>query len=220
MLKIMLLRHGMTPGNKLSKYIGRTDESLSAEGVELLKQKIPALLKYEKPVRVFLSPMKRCQETAELFFPDSNEKRLVPELREFDFGIFENKNYRELDGCREYQEWVDGFCKGQVPEGENLEGFKKRCCEGLKKVLKECETEKLLSGMIAMVVHGGTIMSLMETYADQKKDYYEWSVKNGEGYLTEVDLEEWMDGKKILKVLSKLDFVELERCIERKSVII
>ena len=32
MLKIYLIRHGQTPGNKLKRYIGTTDEQLSQEG--------------------------------------------------------------------------------------------------------------------------------------------------------------------------------------------
>ena len=35
---------------------------------------------------------------------------------------------------------------------------------------------------IAIVAHGGTIMALMEHYAEPHKPYFEWSVKPGEGY--------------------------------------
>ena len=35
---------------------------------------------------------------------------------------------------------------------------------------------------IAIVAHGGTIMALMERYAEPHKPYFEWSVKPGEGY--------------------------------------
>ena len=38
MLKLYLIRHGQTPGNKLSRYIGTTDEPLSDEGREFLKK--------------------------------------------------------------------------------------------------------------------------------------------------------------------------------------
>ena len=37
MLKILLIRHSMTAGNKLGRYIGaRTDEPLCEEGIHLL----------------------------------------------------------------------------------------------------------------------------------------------------------------------------------------
>ena len=35
---------------------------------------------------------------------------------------------------------------------------------------------------IVIVVHGGTIMALMERYTEPHKPYFEWSVKPGEGY--------------------------------------
>ena len=36
-MQIVLIRHGQTPGNALRRYIGRTDEPLSAEGVRALE---------------------------------------------------------------------------------------------------------------------------------------------------------------------------------------
>ena len=45
MLKLYLIRHGQTPGNRLSRYIGTTDEPLSDEGREFLKKlSYPCLL--------------------------------------------------------------------------------------------------------------------------------------------------------------------------------
>lgn len=49
--------------------------------------------------------MKRCMETAKLIFKENFYE--VEELRECDFGIFENKNYKELSDCPEYQAWID-----------------------------------------------------------------------------------------------------------------
>lgn len=39
----------------------------------------------------------------------------------------------------------------------------------------------------ALVVHGGTIMNIMEAYALPKKEFYEWHVGNGCGYLVELE---------------------------------
>ena len=54
MLKLYLIRHGQTPGNKLSRYIGTTDEPLSDEGREFLKK-----LSYPMPEELFVSPLLR-----------------------------------------------------------------------------------------------------------------------------------------------------------------
>ena len=39
---------------------------------------------------------------------------------------------------------------------------------------------------IVIVAHGGTIMALMERYAEPHKSYFEWSVKPGEGYRLDI----------------------------------
>ena len=91
MVKILLIRHSMTAGNKLGRYIGaRTDEPLCEEGIRLLEN-----FSYPPVQRVFVSPMRRCRETAEILFPGA-KKETEEHLKECDFGIFENKNYQEL----------------------------------------------------------------------------------------------------------------------------
>ena len=34
----------------------------------------------------------------------------------------------------------------------------------------------------ALVVHGGTIMSILAAYAAEKEEFYHWQIKNGEGF--------------------------------------
>ena len=85
MLKIWLIRHGMTEGNRYQRYIGVTDEPLCEEGRELLEK-----FTYPKPQAVFVSPLKRCLETAAILFGDP-KVRIIDQLAECDFGEFENK---------------------------------------------------------------------------------------------------------------------------------
>ena len=35
---------------------------------------------------------------------------------------------------------------------------------------------------LALFVHGGTIMSILEAYGTPRKSYYDWHLKNGEGW--------------------------------------
>ena len=44
----------------------------------------------------------------------------------------------------------------------------------------------------AFVIHGGTIMAVMEAFGSPRREFYGWQVKNGEGFLTE--LRETADG--------------------------
>ena len=193
---IYLIRHGMTEGNKYQRYIGTTDEALCPEGREEIKK-----FSYGVPDEVFVSPMIRCRETAELLFPHKR-LRIIDQLTECDFGIFENKNYQELSGNREYQDWVDSGGTLPFPEGESREQFRKRTLEGFSRVVTACIREKINAA--AVVVHGGTIMNIMEAYGQPERSFYDWQVKNGHGYLVQADPVLWQRNRKILELKKEL----------------
>lgn len=176
-MRIIFIRHGQTIGNIEKKYIGTTDEELY-----IIPEK-----KYPECEIVVSSPLKRCIQTANIIYP---EKRvdIFNDLREIDFGDFEGKNYKELKNNSEYQRWIDSNGTINFPNGENYNDFKERCCKAF-----EIITEKYKkSESIAFVVHGGTIMSILEKFASPAKDFYDYQVDNNSGYIT------GYDGKNIL----------------------
>ena len=172
--EVLILRHGETMSNGLGKYIGQTDEELSLEGIEKAK-KLTKTLAFV-PDKVFVSPMKRCVQTAEIVFGDKGTD--IEEFKEIDFGDFEGKNYQELSFNQDYQKWIDGGGKGAFPNGEATEDFISRCMDGYKKVLSILDDNHIQRA--ALVVHGGTIMSILSTIYGG--DYYDYQVKNCEGY--------------------------------------
>ena len=208
-MKIYLIRHSMTEGNLKKRYIGRTDEDLCQEGIELLKEKMGEhagnqgkTCGYPPVQAVFVSPMRRCIQTAEMIYP-GQKYTIVELLKECDFGLFENRNYLELSDCPEYQEWIDSGGMLPFPEGESREVFIRRTLKGFREVLDQCRNQKLESA--ALVVHGGTIMSIMEQYACLENgwpsgSYYDYQVGNGEGYelrITESDMDDYCSGSRI-----------------------
>ena len=194
MAELILIRHGKTAGNLLGRYIGsRTDEPLCDEGREgLAGKQLPEV------ERLYVSPMRRCVETAELLWPRFDRKKMqkVTDLRECDFGDFENKNYKELSGNRDYQAWIDSNGTLPFPNGESMDAFKSRCLEAFARIVEEvsgAEQEWIASGKTGIfragiVVHGGTIMAILEQYGYPKAAYFDYQVKNGCGYrLTPVE---------------------------------
>ena len=116
MTEILLLRHSMTRGNLEGRYVGcRTDESLCEEGIRLLQSR-----SYPAVDRIYASPMKRCVETAQVIWGTDAQMTLVPELRECDFGAFENQNYKELSGNSAYQAWIDSGGTLPFPDGGTI----------------------------------------------------------------------------------------------------
>lgn len=172
-MKWVLIRHGQTQGNREQRYIGcRTDESLCKRGIETLKLK-----GYPKVQRVFVSPMLRCKETAAILYPDIVPE-IVKDFRECDFGAFENKSYQELSGSVDYQAWIDSDGEMPFPGGESRAEFGKRCVNAFQILLERGMTEDC-----ALIVHGGTIMAIMERFARPEGSYYDFQVKNGDGYV-------------------------------------
>lgn len=190
MLKVILIRHGKTAGNLQGRYIGcKTDEGLCIKGIEEIQRR-----QYPEAQCIYVSPMKRCLETATLIYPELSihTNRL---LKECDFGEFENKNYQELSGIKSYQQWIDSNGTLPFPKGEDIDKFRKRCAIGFK----ECIEEAFLGhkNQIAMVVHGGTIMSILFYFANPKGEYFKWQIGNGEFYELHIEKELWNKKKEI-----------------------
>ena len=198
MIRIILIRHGQTEGNLKKRYIGTTDEDLCAEGMMQVLGKRDLFLKLILPqpdstreTVMVSSPMKRCLQTAELILgKEMDQKTLLIEdsLRECDFGKFENRNYIEMAGDPEYQQWIDSGGLMPFPGGESQGTFQERTCRGFERFLERYFRDDKdpdspdRNVILTLFVHGGTIMSLMDRYCASKKPYYEWMVGNAEGY--------------------------------------
>lgn len=177
-VNMLLLRHGKTISNDFGRYLGKKDEPLSEMGkIELLKEK--ELKKYAMPEYLFISPMLRCIQTADIFFP-GKKPMLIPEWREIDFGSFEGKNYRELQSSPEYNAWIDSKGRSPFPQGESREAFTDRVMEGWNYVQSVFTKAEKTSVKICGIVHGGTIMALLSTLAGG--EYFNYQVKNQKGY--------------------------------------
>ena len=138
--RLILIRHGMTEGNREKRYIGTTDESLCEEGRRVLEKR-KAAGEYPEADVVFASPMRRCLETAELLYP-GQEPVVIKDFRECDFGLFEGKNYRELTGNPLYQAWIDSGGELAFPQGESRKLFQDRCARGLEELAAVCRSRK------------------------------------------------------------------------------
>lgn len=171
MKQLLFIRHGATAGNLERRYIGRTDEPLCEAGVAQIKA-----LRSQKwnPDKLFVSPMLRTKQTAELLFPDVPQTT-VNDFREMDFGIFEGKTTEELARVPEYQTWVDGLCLGPIPMGESTADFKARC----RRAFSEIITTVPDGFTAAFSIHGGVIMAILEYFAHPQRGFYEYHIGNG-----------------------------------------
>lgn len=191
---IYLIRHGKTAGNLSGRYIGKTDEGLCPEGrtaLEAIRQRfLSGKDALPRPETVYTSALKRTRETAAVLFPDLPVCERAG-FNECDFGEFEYKNYRELSGNPSYQKWVDSGGTLPFPGGESHENFVNRSAETFSRAVEELSAGKKTA---AFVVHGGTVMAVMERFAFPQNGFYAWQVKNGCGFAAELDLAAWQNG--------------------------
>ena len=180
-MEVYLLRHGRTAGNREKRYIGgRTDEPLCEEGITAAE----ASGRFPDIKTVYISPMTRARQTAEILFPEA-ELKVLEGLREMDFGVFEGRSPDEMENDAVYRGWVDNMCEGVCPGGEDLDTFKDRAAAAFLAALEEARTEG--ADKLVIVAHGGTIMSVMNRYAFPDRGYYAWYADNCRGWRAVAD---------------------------------
>ncbi len=181
-ITLTLIRHGFTNENTQGRYIGVTDSDLCDDGIRALKEKYPHAPKADY---IFVSPMKRCLQSAEIIFGIRNVI-VIPEFKEMNFGDFECKNYNELNGNPAYQSYIDSGGEAPFPNGESKEDFKERSIKGLYKLYDMCR--KFNMKVPSAVVHGGSIMAILSYLT--KEDYFSFRIKCGEGYRLNIILKD------------------------------
>ena len=207
-IRLTLIRHGATLSNKEGRYLGKTDEALSPDGIGELEKSVADRI-YPTADVLFSGPMKRCLETAGILYPGQTPI-VIPEWTEMDFGALEGHNYQELSGNPAYQRWIDSGGTLPFPEGESREEFIRRSVAGYEKMvyhMKRIWERSAVSGQgdrntgsekpelersdeagaqdawikrVSVVVHGGTIMALLSHFTGG--EYFDYQVKCGQGY--------------------------------------
>ena len=119
-MKILFIRHGQTQYNAEFRWLGSTDNPLCENGKKELLEKKHIIEKYKPIQKLYCSPMKRCVETAEIYFNQMNIE-IIDDLKERCFGDFEGKKYEELKDNHYYKEFNKkmDFALGSLTEREN-----------------------------------------------------------------------------------------------------
>lgn len=202
-MKIYILRHGRTRYNDERRYQGRLDIPLSAEGeAELFAADFT-------PEEVFVSPLRRAQQTAARIFPAAPQI-VVEDLAELDFGDFDGRTAAEMEHDAAYRAWIDGDCTARCPNGESRAAFCERTCAAFALLLKEAAAREKQT--LAIVAHGGTMRAVMERFALPERGYFDWTTGNGCGYALRWDAALWRERRK-LEIDERLCFTrEGEAC--------
>lgn len=179
-MEVWMLRHGRTQGNLEHRYVGRTDEELTEQQKQELK-KLAGV--FPRPDLLYVSPMRRCRQTAEGLFP-GQEQILWEAFRETDFGEYEYLTYEDLNGRPAYQAWIDSGGLTAFPYGESGEAFRRRCWQGFQSCMADASHRGAES--VGIVCHGGTIMSICAALTGDPASFYHWQAANLQGFRMEI----------------------------------
>lgn len=182
-MKLYLIRHGKTYCNEEKLYCGKSDVSLSENGIKEIKEKV-SLGIYPVCTLNFTSGFKRANETFENIYPNK-EYEIFSGLSEYDFGDFELKSYEMLKENKAYLNWIlDESKKISCLNGESRDNFEKRIKDEFFKLVALIENSKEEEALV--VSHGGTIATLLELFEEERKDFYTYQPKCAGGYKVEV----------------------------------
>lgn len=189
--RISIIRHGMTDANEQGIYIGNTDMPLSQKGAAELAAKMD-VFDYPSVHRVYSSPLRRCTETAEILFPET-ELMTTDGMRELDFGEFEGKSVDELVGRDDYKAWLGGGRDARPPKGESLNEMTARTFSALHGII----IDMMNSGLThcALITHGGIISNLLTGFGIPKYDPKYLNAAMGEGYDLMVTAQMWLNSQ-------------------------
>jgi len=158
MTKLLLVRHGETVWNYISRYQGHTDIELSEKGRKQA-QLLSKSLHTEEIKAVYSSDLTRAAETAGILAaPHGLPVQVTKELREINFGAWEGLTHREI--MEQFKdvaaEWYDHPGKVRIPGGESFQDLKERAYRKILDLLAENDP-----GTIITVAHGGTIRAVV-----------------------------------------------------------
>ena len=183
-MTVELIRHGATAYVGERRYQGQTDVPLSPEGISALQADVRPL------DRVYVSPMKRAQQTASVLFPAAVQIP-VPGLEEMNFGDFEGRTPDEMETDEAYRSWVDSGCEDPCPTGESKEEFSRRACSAFAALLDDA----LARGEeeVVIVAHGGVLMAVMDRFSLPRRPYFSWHCSCGGSYILDAEIwqSEW-----------------------------
>ena len=187
--KLHFIRHGMTEGNRVGRYVGRMDLPICAQGREELED-LKRRYQYPDVQEVYTSPLLRCLQTADILYPDK-PRTIVEDLVELSLGNFEGKYIEELKNTPEYLDWIANSLHSTPPGAlETGEQFGARIASALNAIFMNMTQNRITEA--AIIAHGGVFMGLLSAFSMPRKPMGEWALGNGTGYTVRMSTALWM----------------------------
>ncbi len=203
-LRLLLVRHGETEWNRVSRFQGGIDVPLNDNGRQQ-GQKAAEFLKDVAIDFAVSSPMLRPKETAEIILQHHvNVKLDLQEaLKEINHGLWEGKLEPEIR--QEYpdllNQWHIAPETVQMPEGENLQQVWDRAVAAWDAIVQSVELSdtELKTGLV--VAHDA-INKVILCHVLGLSPASIWSIKQGNGAVTVIDYPHGLEKAPILQAMN------------------
>ncbi|WP_088067211.1 histidine phosphatase family protein [Gottfriedia luciferensis] len=184
-MRIFLIRHTESIGNKQQVYAGMTDYELTENGLNQMKNVVAQFSKIidrTSSYHLYSSPLSRCTLLSDEIEAIIEKSKMIDNrLRETNFGLFEGKSYVEL--VNEFPEIIDAWNEDlihyQIPNGESLFQCSERVNEFCNEIILKNEDSIIVS-------HGGIIKLLLLSILGLDLDHF-WKVYTGNGCIIEIE---------------------------------
>ncbi len=165
-MKIMLVRHGLTPWNGIGKMQGSSDVHLSPDGLHQARL-LAAHCPFHTADAIYSSPLARAETTAIILANKFNlHVQNVPELREISFGDWEGKLLRDI--AKEEPENFEKFFMQpdelKIPNAETFRQTQIRAMEAIQKIIDKHSAEK--NSHVIVVAHGAINRVILCAFLD------------------------------------------------------
>lgn len=186
--RMHFIRTGSTGKGAPEQYVGQLDLPLCEQGIERLEE-LREDYRYPRVEMVYTSPLCRCEQTAELLYPD-NMIRTVEGLADMNLGRFEGKSFEQLRDDPDFAAWIEDSAKNPPPDGEAPQEFMQRIVTAVQGIFREMMEQEMRS--VAVITHGGVIMSLLAGIGLPKAQMQQWATANGTGFTLLFTPQMWM----------------------------
>jgi probable phosphoglycerate mutase len=203
-LRLLLVRHGETEWNRVSRFQGGIDVPLNENG----RRQAQMAAEFLKDVPIdfaISSPMLRPKETAQIILTSHPNVKLELQeaLKEINHGLWEGKLESEIK--QEYpdllRQWQVAPETVQMPEGENLQQVWDRavaCWNAIAQSVEVSDTE-LKTGLV--VAHDA-INKVILCHVLGLSPASIWCIKQGNGAVTVIDYPHGLEKAPVLQAMN------------------
>lgn len=198
--RLLLVRHGETEWNRLSRFQGQIDIPLNETG-KAQAQKAAEFLQDVALDFAVTSPLARPRETAQIILQHHGgvELRDEPALKEIGHGLWEGKLEADINTeyAAELEQWKRAPHTVQMPEGENLQQVWERSIAAWETIVRNASDQS--TGLV--VAHDAVNKCILcHILGLEPQDI--WAVKQGNGAVTVVDYPKGLAGKPVVQALN------------------